>query len=134
MNPNEIRFSQATVKYSFLVAKGGLLYTLDNGARQRSTVMNGDRSTEVNGPFNVNEAVQQIRSREDFVAFVRALECDLRTKPSEWENRDLPEYLEALAAWVEDMEGYYRNSGEAMPSQPTWKMLGEVFLAARVYE
>ena len=50
------------------------------------------------------------------------------------ELRDLPAFLEAMAAWVEDMEGYYQNRGEELPDQPRWRTLGEILLAARVYE
>ncbi len=80
------------------------------------------------------EAVQQIRSREDFAAFVRLLLRNREAKPGEWENRDLPTFLDALAAWVEDMDGYYRNLGQPLPDQPSWKMLGQMLLAAKVYE
>jgi hypothetical protein len=43
-------------------------------------------------------------------------------------------YLEALGAWVEDMNGYYQAKGGAIPLQPSWKMLGQILLAAKVYE
>jgi hypothetical protein len=32
------------------------------------------------------------------------------------------------------MEGYYNNRGEAMPETPDWQTLGQMLLAARVYE
>jgi hypothetical protein len=32
------------------------------------------------------------------------------------------------------MYGYYQAKGNALPLQPSWKMLGEIFLAAKVYE
>jgi hypothetical protein len=80
------------------------------------------------------EAVQQIRSREDFVAFVRLLLHNRKAKPDEWENRDLPTFFDALAAWVEDMDGYYQNLGQPVPDQPSWMMLGQMLLAAKVYE
>jgi hypothetical protein len=77
---------------------------------------------------------QQIQSRQDFITFLHALGAQLRRQPEAWENRDLPTYLEALTAWVEDMEGYYKNHGEAVPAQPSWKTLGQILLAAKVYE
>ena len=78
--------------------------------------------------------VQALPSRKDFVEFVRTLAEQCRSRPEEWENRDLPSYLEAMAAWVEDMDGYYQNRGEAMPDQPSWKTLEDILQAARVYE
>ena len=46
-------------------------------------------------------------------------------KPEEWENRDLPSYLEAIAAWVDDMDGYYRNLGEDSPTSPLGRRWGK---------
>jgi hypothetical protein len=83
---------------------------------------------------NQGRPVQPLPSRMDFVAFVRTLADQCRRRPEEWENRDLPSYLEAMAAWVEDMDGYYQNRGEAVPDQPTWKTLKDILQAARVYE
>jgi hypothetical protein len=84
--------------------------------------------------LNLNEAVQQLRSREDLVVFLRALHADLQKNPDQWANRDLPHFLDAMSAWVEDMEGYYRDRGESVPAQPGWQTLGQILLAARIYE
>lgn len=96
--------------------------------------MNRNGTAQASAVENVQEYVQSVRTRDDFVTLVRALQAQLRNKPDEWENQDLPTFLEALASWVEDMEGYYRNSGQPVPDPPTWKALGEMLLAARVYE
>ena len=75
-----------------------------------------------------------IQTREDFVAFVRQLSHDYEKNPEQWENDNLGTYLEALAAWVDDMDGYYQFHGEPMPTQPDWAMLGHILLAATIYE
>ncbi len=76
------------------------------------------------------------RSKHDkeFGAFVHELLHNLHATPGEWENLSLESYLEALAAWVEDCEGFYPNRGEPSPRDPTWKSLGEGLLAAKIYE
>jgi hypothetical protein len=84
--------------------------------------------------MDLNERVKTIQRRDDFVGFVRELSASLNLERADWENCDLPSYLDALAAWVDDMEGYYENRGEPVPQQPSWKTLAEVLLAARVYE
>src|SRR4051812_44304745 len=73
-----------------------------------------------------------VASKQDFIRLVRELAEQHRQKPQEWENRDLPSYLEALAAWVEDMEGFYANQGQPLPDPPGWGTLGQALLAARV--
>lgn len=89
---------------------------------------------EIRFHLGPDEAVQQVQSREDFVAFLGALRADLQKNPEQWQNRDLPAFLEAMSAWMEDMEGYYRNRGEPVPDQPRWQTLGQILLAARVYQ
>ena len=85
-------------------------------------------------PIDLTEMVEQIQTHPDFVAFSRTLLKDLKENPEGWENRDLAAFLEAMGAWVEDMNGYYQAKGGAIPLQPSWKMLGQILLAAKVYE
>ena len=84
--------------------------------------------------MNLNKQVDSIQSREDFISFVRALLEDLKEDPNDWENPSLENYLKAVAAWVEDMDGYYQNQGKPVAKNPDWKMLGEILLAAKFYE
>lgn len=65
----------------------------------------------------LEQIVQQIQTRADFIAFVGALLVDLKDRPNDWENCDFGDFLEAMKAWVEDMDGYFGNIGEAAPDQ-----------------
>lgn len=78
--------------------------------------------------------VEAIQTREDLVSFVRALRRDFMEHPEAWENSDLETFFEAMAEWIADMDGYYRNRGEPVPEQPTWKVFGQILLAAVSYE
>lgn len=80
------------------------------------------------------EQCNSIRSREDLAEFVKALCKDLRENPESWENPNLDRFLEALGAWVEDMDGYYLNQGQLVPQQPDWKIVGDILMAAKMYE
>ena len=84
--------------------------------------------------MTLDEQHTSIGSREDFVAFVKALSKDLRDNPAAWENGNLERFLEALGAWVEDMDGYYLNQGKPVPKQPDWKVAGDMLMAAKMYE
>ena len=96
--------------------------------------MDEQASKGMDDDVRLHTAALGIRTRADFVAFVRSLSGNLRQKPEGWENADLPSFLEALAAWTEDMDGYFKNRGEPIPDTPGWKTLGQMLLAARVYE
>lgn len=76
----------------------------------------------------------RVETREDFVRFLGEMSLDLRNRPQEWENGTLERFLEAWAAWVDDLPGWYANRGEEMPEQPDWKLLADMVMAARVYE
>ena len=84
--------------------------------------------------MNVQDRAKQVQSRGDFVAFVRELVRDHADHPEQWENGELTSFLEAMAAWVSDMDGYYMNRGEVPPEQPAWRTFAEILMAASVYE
>jgi hypothetical protein len=84
---------------------------------------------------NLNEVAALATTREDFVVFLEELQRDLRDNGHEWENPDLERFLDAMSRWVLSMEHVYRNLGKGVPpAQPSWKLLCEMFLAARIYE
>lgn len=89
---------------------------------------------EVKAMKELHEQVAEIQTRADLVAFVEALRADLKANPKKWENATLDTFLGALASWTEDMDGYYRNHGREVPQTPTWKTVGEMLAAARIYE
>lgn len=78
--------------------------------------------------------IDSIRTREDFVAFLESLLADLKQRPDEWENNTLESYLEAAAAWTNDMDGYYRNFNKPIPENVDWQVFANILLAAVVYE
>ena len=81
-----------------------------------------------------HEQVDEIKTKADFVEFVRALGADLQANPEAWENATLDRYLSALASWLEDSDGYYQNQGRAVPTSPSWKNVAEMLMAAKTYE
>ncbi len=84
--------------------------------------------------MNLSQQVDAVQSREDFILFARALLKDYREDRASWENQDLEAFLDAIAAWAGDMDGFYLNRQEATPAQPSWKVLAQILLAAKFYE
>lgn len=76
----------------------------------------------------------ELRSREGLVAFLLDLHRDFRERGDEWENNNLDDFLEALAAWVHDSPGAYRNVGEQIPPDGDWAFLARALHAATIYE
>lgn len=81
-----------------------------------------------------HEQVDRIQSRQDLILFIEALREDLVQNATNWENSTLERFLGALAAWMTDMAGYFRNRGEQVPSQPSWGLIGDMLYAAKIYE
>ena len=91
---------------------------------------------------DLHKLLEQVNSRESFIAFVQALEHDWRKekeierqKPSTmqsdrgalgWVNDSIGDFLESAGAWAED--------NNAFPSQPSWRALAEFLYAGKIYE
>jgi len=75
--------------------------------------------------------IDAIKTHEDLAVFIEELLQDLRENSDSWENPDLPKFLEALAAWTNDMSG---NSRRRLPTAPEWKTFAEMLVAAKIYE
>jgi hypothetical protein len=84
--------------------------------------------------MEIHKQVDQIETRQDLIEFVEALRNDLLRHSSDWENPTLERFLGALAAWTTDMDGYFHSRGEQVPSQPSWRLIGNLLYAAKVYE
>lgn len=80
------------------------------------------------------EKVENVKSREDLIKFIKHLRLDLQTNKAEWENITLEDYFEAMEAWVKDMEGYYSNTNQPVPKQPSWQTIADILFASSMYE
>ncbi len=78
--------------------------------------------------------IEGIKTKKDLASFVNNLSLDYYNNPKSWQNNDVGTYLEALAAWIEDMDGYYLNQGLPVPEKPNWKMIANMLVAAKIYE
>ena len=84
--------------------------------------------------MELEEKVEQIKSKEDLADFVAMLRQDLINNPEDWENRDLADFLQALESWVLSMDNLYKNLGREKVRQPSWQTVGEILFAASMYE
>ncbi|OTG79644.1 hypothetical protein B9T33_10900 [Acinetobacter sp. ANC 5054] len=86
----------------------------------------------------LNEAVEKISTKEDFLEFTQILMEDLSL--NKWENNNLADYLEGVNSWVDDMEGYFENMKDfdtlekINKNQLDWKIFAKILLAATMYE
>lgn len=72
--------------------------------------------------------------RKQLVELLRRMATDFQANRSNWENAEVDSFLLAAASWVEDMDGYYENTGRPAPQEPSWAVVADIFQAAKTYE
>ena len=80
------------------------------------------------------KTINGIKDKKDFLEFLEFLVDDLKNNSNEWENKSLESYLNAIASWVEDMEGYYLNNNLPIPENINWRVFADILIAAKMYE
>ncbi|MFC3831715.1 MULTISPECIES: hypothetical protein [Deinococcus] len=77
---------------------------------------------------------EAVQTHHDLAEFVRHLLRDYQADAGTWENITLPDFLQAMSAWIDDIGGWYANRGEAIPDHPSWATFAQILGAATVYE
>jgi len=77
---------------------------------------------------------ERLHTREELAAFLDNLADSLVEEPEVWENDTLERFLRAWSAWIGDMDGYFAHQGLSAPEVPSWQLVAQMLLAARVYE
>ena len=80
------------------------------------------------------EKIEQVTTKDQFLEFLNLLTKDFKHNVDEWENKSIDNYLEAIESWIEDMEGYYMNSGLPVPNNIDWNFLATIFYVGKIYE
>ncbi|WP_455431093.1 DUF7660 family protein [Streptomyces afghaniensis] len=86
------------------------------------------------GSPGMTTSPDHVDSREDLADFVRSVRGSHAEDGSSWENADLPRFLDALAAWIDDADGWYRNTGRDLPLGGDWAFFARALHAATMYE
>lgn len=73
------------------------------------------------------EMLGKIKSKEDFIEFMRLYIPTTN-------NSSVRDYLDSLAAWVEDMDGYYNNIGKEIPMNINWDFIATLLYVGNIYE
>ena len=77
----------------------------------------------------------EVESRQDLAAFVDELADDLESHPERWENATLPRFLDALARYLDGLDGWCANNApEIDPEIAQWRLFAVALAGAQVYE
>ena len=74
-------------------------------------------------------------TRIEFVDFLNDFRTDLKKNPDKWENKNLDDFLEAMSAYAEDIQGYYDNMNLNMNAdEASWENFMNILKGAAIYE
>lgn len=77
----------------------------------------------------------KVTDRQTFIQFLDLLRKDFLDNPENWENKTLPDFLEALSACTADIQGYYENMKQNVNAdEPNWSTFADIFKGATIYE
>ncbi|WP_443093790.1 DUF7660 family protein [Nocardia uniformis] len=75
-----------------------------------------------------------VYDRTSFVRFLNELSSSVDQNPNAYENLNSGRFIEAAAAWIDDMDGYYEKNSEPVPHDINWRFIAQLFCAGLVYE
>lgn len=84
--------------------------------------------------MDVYDRLNSLENRENLCAFIDALRNEIKMNGQKWENVTLDDFLEAMSAWLKDIDGYYLHRGEELPANVPWRFFAQILLASAAYE
>ena len=77
----------------------------------------------------------KVTDRQTFIKFLDLLHKDFLENHKSWENKTLPDFLEALSTYTKDIQGYYDNMKlNVNADKPNWQTFADIFKGATLYE
>lgn len=74
-------------------------------------------------------------TRIEFINFLKEFRKDLNTNNSNWENKSLNDFLEAMERYTQDIQGYYDNMKMNIDAdEATWENFTTILKGSAIYE
>ena len=74
-------------------------------------------------------------NRKEFINFVKNLRVDFIKNNAQWENKTIEDYLESMSAYVEDIDGYYKNTNQEVNLEKVdWEIFADILKGSSIYE
>lgn len=78
---------------------------------------------------------ENVVDRQSFIEFCKTLLIEFENDNKSWENNTLSSFLEALAAYAQDVQGYYDFFKLGIDADnPSWRTFATILRGATVYE
>lgn len=77
----------------------------------------------------------KVSDRQSFIKFLDLLRQEYLNNPDNWENKTLPDFLEALSTYTGDIQDYYNNMKQDVNADiANWQTFADIFKGATIYE
>jgi hypothetical protein len=77
----------------------------------------------------------KVADRKSFVEFIELLRSELLANPDNWVNRNLDDFLEAMARYADDIQGYYDNMRQPIDAdKANWQVFADILKGSSIYE
>ncbi|ALR31458.1 hypothetical protein ATE47_13435 [Chryseobacterium sp. IHB B 17019] len=74
-------------------------------------------------------------TKQEFILFTENLRTDFIENKERWENKTIEDYLEAMSSYVEDIDGYYKNTNQNINLEMVnWKVFSDILKGSSIYE
>jgi hypothetical protein len=74
-------------------------------------------------------------TKQEFILFTENLRTDFIENKEQWENKTIEDYLEAMSSYVEDIDGYYKNTNQNINLEMVnWKVFSDILKGSSIYE
>ena len=84
--------------------------------------------------MEIDKLAKAVKNKDSFLLFMEALIQDYQKNNQDWENKTIPDFLEALQACIEDMDGFYAYRNIELPQNIPWFIFSNALMSARIYE
>ena len=76
---------------------------------------------------------RRVNTKQELVSLVMSMLDEDRS--AKWENDTAFLFLQALASWLDDADGFYKNMGLTCDAdEPSWQLFADALQAAVSYE
>lgn len=74
-------------------------------------------------------------TKKEFTQFIDNLRADFIENKEQWENKTIEDYLEAVSRYIEDIDGYYKNTNQEIDLEKVdWKVFADILKGSSMYE
>ena len=77
----------------------------------------------------------KVTDRQSFVEFIELLHEDYHKNLKSWQNKNLDGFLDAIARYANDIQGYYDNTNKKVNAdEPSWQVFADILKGSKIYE